>query len=112
MESNDANMGQMMVVGGGIGVVAAILLGGIGAFLMMLDKLKNRIQKDNAKQITIKNRAGLPMNNSEQSSTQLPVPPGQAGPAQSGQSQQKTPQLPTPPDNGTQLMSERFLNQE
>jgi len=61
-ETDEINMSAMLVFGGGIGVVLAILLFGIGAFIAMLNFLKRRIAKDDARFSSddTANRAGLP----------------------------------------------------
>lgn len=59
----EIDMGQILVLGGGIGIVIALLLGGFCMFMAMLDFLKSRIAKDDEKfsSIDVKsNRAGLP----------------------------------------------------
>ena len=61
-ESSDFNVAGILIFGGGIGIVGAILLCGIGAFVAMLNFLKRRIAKDDARHSVegTSNRAGLP----------------------------------------------------
>lgn len=54
-------LGKILKLSGGIGFIAAILLGGIGAFMAMLNFLRSRIAKDDAKFEAKTNRAGLPV---------------------------------------------------
>ena len=61
-ETSKINTAELLVFGGGIGVVFAILSFGFGAFVAMLNFLKRRIAKDDARfnDSSTANRAGLP----------------------------------------------------
>lgn len=73
------DVSQLLILGGGIGIIISLLVGGYCAFMAMLDFLKRRIAKDDADfssaDIKRTNQAGLP--GCADSKPEIPVAAGE-----------------------------------